>query len=151
MAKVSSDINTDDEDNVKRTRHDRAAKCVTSDDEDEGEEDLASASKSKLPPLPDPNNFFGMANKSGKVLDNIEDMDEHETNEELNIMEIPILPDSDAKKQNAETPIVLATFENPVLQEGIDLLIEKHIEGKSTSSNPDQLNSDDRSNTDKGT
>lgn len=54
MAENISDINTEDEENMKQTRHNRAAaKFYTSDDESSGTE----LNFSLLPPLPDPKEF----------------------------------------------------------------------------------------------
>jgi len=68
MAENISDINTEDEESIKQTRHDRAtAKNFTSDDESSGTEvDLLS-------PLPDPKEFSGSqqlfhSEKSAQIL-----------------------------------------------------------------------------------
>lgn len=56
MAENISDINTEDEENMKQTRHDRAtAKNCTSDDESSGTE----VDSGLLSPLPDPKEFSG--------------------------------------------------------------------------------------------
>ncbi|CAL1683848.1 unnamed protein product [Lasius platythorax] len=57
MAENISDINTEDEENMKQTRHDRATeKNCTSDDESSGTE----VDSGLLSPLPDPKEFSGL-------------------------------------------------------------------------------------------
>jgi len=57
MAENTSDVNTEDEENLKETRHDRAAaKKFTSDDESYGTEEDSGL----LPPLSDPKEFSGL-------------------------------------------------------------------------------------------
>ncbi|XP_011253463.2 uncharacterized protein LOC105249565 [Camponotus floridanus] len=70
MAESISDINTEDEENIKQTRHDRAAakNLTSSDDESSG----AEVDSSLLSPLPDPKEFSGSqlfrSKKSAQIL-----------------------------------------------------------------------------------
>lgn len=70
MAENISDVNTEDEENMKETRHDRAAaKNSTSEDESSGTE----VDSGLLPVLPDPKGFSGSqklfhSNKSAQIL-----------------------------------------------------------------------------------
>lgn len=70
MAENISDVNTEDEENMKETRHDRAAaKNSTSEDESSGTE----VDSGLLPVLPDPKGFSGSqklfhSNKLARIL-----------------------------------------------------------------------------------
>lgn len=64
MAENISDINTEDEESIKHTRHDRAAvKNVTSDESSDSEID-----SSQLSPLPDPEEFSGFQSRKPRIL-----------------------------------------------------------------------------------
>lgn len=65
MAENISDINTEDEESIKHTRHDRAAaKNVTSDESSDSEMD----SSQLLSPLPDPKEFSGFQSRKPRIL-----------------------------------------------------------------------------------
>lgn len=65
MAENISDINTEDEESIKHTRHERTAvKNVTSDESSDSEIDFSQL----LSPLPDPEEFSGFQSRKPQIL-----------------------------------------------------------------------------------